>query len=189
MSEYHSFSLAQHLPNSNRIKKDSNRQSGGDQAGHQSFHHSPFSASNNEPQVLSDNSTFINKLTNEEQLQSKQQQQQQQQQLQQQQLQQQQLHHTDWSINTTATFDILNNVSATNFTHHTRNHTTPAIMNTTNSNDYHPLFDFLPPFDDHLILSHPSNSMTANNNSNNDTSSLVVSTHLNSYSQVISPYI
>lgn len=156
MSEYHSFSLAQHLPSNNKIKKDTNRHQGGVQVERQSFHQNPSLISNNASQLPNNvTNAYNNRSINEQQ----------------QQLQQEQHHHNDWLMNSdqpnTTTFDILDDVSATNFAHHSRSRTTPALMDsstTNNNNDFHPLFDFLPPFNDHFVSSHSNNNMTAHNN-------------------------
>lgn len=141
MSEYHSFSLAQHLPNTNRINNRKEvkiiQQQGQDQE-HQFFNQHLFNIQQDDhPQQqqqvydINDSSTKPDNKV--------------------------EWSNTNSNNNQFQTLDsILNDTS--NF-QHTRHHTAPVPLSTlpnhaqNNPNDFNRLFDFLPPFDDHLILS------------------------------------
>lgn len=86
----------------------------------------------------------------------------------------------NWSNNNGNTFQtsidsILNDTS--DF-HHTSRH----IQSNANNNDFNPLFDFLPSFDDHLILSQQQN--TNNSSAAEDTDT----THFNTNNNVMFTY-
>lgn len=119
MSEYHSFSLSQHLTN-----KTSNDNNNDENNRIQDKMYQPHKFTLTEELNLHNNN-----IKNQ---------------------QQQQQH--DWSQ--TSLDSILNN--APNF----RNQN-----NTTNQQSFNPLFDFLPAFDDHLIIVQPTNNNNAADNS------------------------
>ncbi|KAL9547626.1 hypothetical protein MBANPS3_006073 [Mucor bainieri] len=132
MSEYHSFSLTQHLPNKNTIKSNTNTNNALNNTGkplqlqnpqQHDFHQHDFNQKNDhhQPELISlnDPNATPMALTSDHK----------------------QNHEIDWSNHHhTSTFQsldsILNNVPNFN---HSRHHTAPAA-----ANDFHPLFDFLP---------------------------------------------
>lgn len=132
MSEYHSFSLTQHLPNKSTIKSNTNTNNAMSNTGkhlqlqnpqQHDFHQHNFNQKNDshQPELinLNDPNATPLALTSDHK----------------------QNHEIDWSSHHHAsTFQsldsILNNVP--NYSHQ-RHHTAPAA-----SNDFHPLFDFLP---------------------------------------------
>lgn len=141
MSEYHSFSLAQHLPNTNKINNSKEvkiiQQQGQGQE-HQFFNQHSFNIQQDDHHQQQQQVYDINDSSTKPD------------------------NGLDWSNtnsnnNQFQTLDsILNDTS--NF-QHTRHHTAPAQLSTltnhaqNNTNDFNRLFDFLPSFDDHLILS------------------------------------
>lgn len=142
MSEYHSFSLAQHLPNTNRKDAKIIQQQGQAQE-HQFFNQHSFNIQQDNHQQQQQQQVFdINDPSTKP-------------------IDELDWHNTNSNNSQFQTLDsILNDTS--NF-QHTRHHTAPVQLSTlpnhtqNNTNDFNRLFDFLPSFDDHLILSHPQN--------------------------------